>query len=41
VDEGPVGKRRLPILAKPPVAEEEDEDEFDVDEFASESMEAV
>ena len=41
VDEGPVGKRRLPILAKAPVAEEEEEDEFDVDEFASESMEAV
>jgi hypothetical protein len=41
VDEGPVGKRRLPILAKPPVVEEDEEDEFDVDEFASESMEAV
>ena len=40
VEEGPVGKRRLPLLAKAPVAEEED-DEFDVDEFASESMEAV
>ena len=41
VDEGPVGKRRLPILAKAPVVEEEEEDEFDVDEFAGETMEAV
>jgi len=41
VEEGPVGKRRLPILAKPPVVEEEDEDEFDVEEFAGETLEAV
>jgi len=41
VDEGPVGKRRLPILAKPPAVEEEEEDEFDVDEFAGEALEAV
>ncbi len=33
VDEGPVGKRRLPILAKPVVEDEdEDEDEDDVEE---------
>lgn len=41
VEEGPVGKRRLPILAKAPVAVEEDEDEFDVDEFASDTMDAL
>jgi hypothetical protein len=41
VEEGPVGKRRLPIIAKPEVADDEEEDEFDVEEFASESMEAV
>jgi hypothetical protein len=34
VDEGPVGKRRLPILAKPEVEEEEEEDE---DEFEAEA----
>jgi hypothetical protein len=39
VDEGPVGKRRLPILAKPVV--EEEDDEFDVDEFASDTMDAL
>jgi hypothetical protein len=39
VEEGPVGKRRLPILAKPVV--EEEEDEFDVDEFASDTMDAL
>jgi hypothetical protein len=42
VDEGPVGKRRLPILAKAPVVvddEEEDED-FDVDAFAGETLDA-
>ncbi len=39
VDEGPVGKRRLPLVAKP--AEEiDEEEEFDVDEFAGESMDA-
>ncbi len=42
VEEGPVGKRRLPILAKPAVvAEEEEEEEFDVDEFASDTMDAI
>ena len=46
VDEGPVGKRRLPILAKPVVAEEEEDDEedgeedFDADEFASDALDA-
>ena len=45
VDEGPVGKRRLPILAKPAAAEaeeedEEDEDDFDADEFASDALDA-
>ncbi|MDB4933312.1 MAG: DNA-binding protein AsgB [Labilithrix sp.] len=43
VDEGPVGKRRLPILAKE-VAAEDDEDEndvdFDADEFASVALDA-
>ena len=50
VDEGPVGKRRLPILVKPAAKEEElDEDEeeeaaketevdFDADVFASEAL---
>jgi hypothetical protein len=49
VDEGPVGKRRLPVLAKTvakEVVEEEDEDEaaladdFDADAFASPSLDA-
>jgi hypothetical protein len=43
VDEGPVGKRRLPVLASPEKEEEEasDEvDEFDVDEFASAELDA-
>jgi hypothetical protein len=50
VDEGPVGKRRLPILVKTvaPVADEEDDDEdvvepeddFDADEFASSALDA-
>ena len=49
VDEGPVGKRRLPILGKVVAKEvevEEDEDEaepeayFDVDQFASEALDA-
>jgi hypothetical protein len=45
VDEGPVGKRRLPILAKPKaeeVEEEEDEEEedFDADVFASDALDA-
>jgi hypothetical protein len=42
VDEGPVGKRRLPVLAKAKeeeVDEEEDED-FDADEFASDALDA-
>jgi len=46
VDEGPVGKRRLPILGKV-VAKEEEEDEeedaevyFDADEFASAALDA-
>jgi Sigma-70, region 4 len=41
VDEGPVGKRRLPVLTKPAEVEEEEEDEFDVDEFAGETMDAI
>ena len=49
VDEGPVGKRRLPILAKAAVAEVEEEEEeddaaddvhFDADEFASVALDA-
>jgi hypothetical protein len=40
VDEGPVGKRRLPVLAKPEVVEEDEEDEFDIEEFASETLDA-
>jgi hypothetical protein len=43
VDEGPVGKRRLPILAKPVKEEEEEEDsedDFDADEFASDALDA-
>jgi hypothetical protein len=48
VDEGPVGKRRLPILAKPAVAkdveeeepEEEPEHDFTADEFASVALDA-
>jgi len=40
VDEGPVGKRRLPVLAKPVDDADEEDDEFDVDEFAGESMDA-
>ncbi|CAN5868055.1 hypothetical protein BH11MYX4_BH11MYX4_36270 [soil metagenome] len=43
VDEGPVGKRRLPVLAKAKeeeVEEEEDEDDFDADEFASDALDA-
>ncbi len=41
VDEGPVGKRRLPVLAdKREEDEEEDESEFDADEFASEALDA-
>jgi hypothetical protein len=39
VDEGPVGKRRLPVLASPAAEEEEDgeeeESDFDIEEFAS------
>jgi hypothetical protein len=46
VDEGPVGKRRLPVLASPDKEEKEEEeaadevDEFDVDEFASAELDA-
>ncbi|MDB4941122.1 MAG: DNA-binding protein AsgB [Labilithrix sp.] len=44
IDEGPVGKRRLPVLqkAKPVVAEveEDSEDDFDADEFASDALDA-
>ena len=45
VDEGPVGKRRLPILAKAKeeeVEKDEDdgEDDFDADEFASDALDA-
>ncbi|HSO31464.1 MAG TPA: sigma factor-like helix-turn-helix DNA-binding protein [Labilithrix sp.] len=43
VDEGPVGKRRLPVLAKAKeeeVEEEEEEDDFDADEFASDALDA-
>jgi hypothetical protein len=45
VDEGPVGKRRLPILTKSEDEEEESDgdedgsdDDFDVDEFASDAL---
>ena len=43
VDEGPVGKRRLPVLTKSEEAEEEEEEEagdedFDADEFASDAL---
>jgi hypothetical protein len=45
VDEGPVGKRRLPVLATPAAdddeeVEAEEEVEFDVDEFASAELDA-
>jgi len=40
VDEGPVGKRRLPILAKPLAEDEADESDFDADEFASVALDA-
>jgi hypothetical protein len=43
VDEGPVGKRRLPILAQRAEHEEEDEDDdlgFDAAEFASAALDA-
>ena len=39
VDEGPVGKRRLPVLTKNENEEETDGDEdFDADEFASDAL---
>ena len=42
VDEGPVGKRRLPILAKPEVEEEEeDEDEFEAEAEADAEADAA
>jgi hypothetical protein len=41
VDEGPVGKRRLPMLAKVVAKDEEDtEVDFDADEFASDALDA-
>ena len=42
VDEGPIGKRRLPVLSRPDSEEEEcsEEEEFDVDEFASAELDA-
>jgi hypothetical protein len=43
VDEGPIGKRRLPILSKPDSEEEEDgegDEDFDADEFASDALDA-
>jgi len=45
VDEGPVGKRRLPILVKTvakevEVEEEDAEEDFDADEFASDALAA-
>jgi hypothetical protein len=42
VDEGPVGKRRLPVLAKPEVEEEEDEDgeDMDAEESTSDALDA-
>jgi hypothetical protein len=43
VDEGPVGKRRLPVLASPEKEEEDatdESDDFDVDEFASAELDA-
>jgi len=44
VDEGPVGKRRLPVLAKPVAEEEEEEgdgeEDFDANEFASDALDA-
>jgi Sigma-70, region 4 len=39
IDEGPVGKRRLPVLA-PVVDEEEDEDEFEADEADADEADA-
>jgi hypothetical protein len=45
VDEGPVGKRRLPVLTSKKDEEDEEEDgdsesDFDADEFASEALDA-
>lgn len=44
VDEGPVGKRRLPVLARDEEDEgeggEDSDDDFDVDEFASDALDA-
>lgn len=44
VDEGPIGKRRLPVLARDRDEEEEGEGEgdsdFDADEFASDALDA-
>jgi hypothetical protein len=43
VDEGPIGKRRLPVLSKDEDEEDEsgeggDDEDFDVDEFASDAL---
>jgi hypothetical protein len=42
VDEGPIGKRRLPVLAKPEPEDEveEEADDFDVESFASPEFDA-
>jgi hypothetical protein len=44
VDEGPVGKRRLPVLTSKPEGEdeegEEEDSEFDIEEFASAELDA-
>jgi hypothetical protein len=41
VDEGPVGKRRLPVIAAKKEEEvDEEEDEFDVEEFAGAELDA-
>jgi hypothetical protein len=44
VDEGPVGKRRLPVLTSAPEGEdeegEEEESDFDIEEFASAELDA-
>jgi hypothetical protein len=42
VDEGPVGKRRLPVLASAPEEEDESEEdaEFDIEEFTSAELDA-
>ncbi len=39
IDEGPVGKRRLPVLAKEDAAKDEEKDEVDADEDEAEEAE--